>query len=97
MVGPQGSGKSTLIRSIVAVAPDRMACVDWEAAYLLSNADIRAEACAVDVVFVEALALGARHRDLRPGDSVLMVHLVPAVAADQPGPAEQVQEVRDAA
>lgn len=78
VVGPQGSGKSTLIRSIVAAAPHRVACCDWEAAQQRSNADIRADADA-DVMFVEALELEPRHHDLRPGDAVLLL----TVPADQ--------------
>lgn len=90
VVGPQGSGKSTLIQAIVTAAPHSMACVDWEAATLLTNDDIRAEGCALDVVFVEALELGARHRDLRPRDAVLTMYGAP------PEPGVQQQEVRDA-
>lgn len=93
MVGPQGSGKSTLIRAIVAAAPDRLASCDWEAAHLLSNDDIRATV-GPDVVFVEALELGARHRDLQPGDAVLQ--FAELIGTDG-APAVPAEEARDAA
>ena len=85
LVGPQGSGKSTLIQQIVAAAPDRIGWCEWEGAQLLSNADIRSTALfvGVTVVFVEALELEARHRDLAPGDAVLLMS-APRVPADEP-------------
>ena len=93
-MGPQGSGKSTLIQDIVAAAPDCIGWCEWEGAQLLTNADIRstAQAAGAKVVFVEALELQARHRDLAPGDAVLRLH-APPVPADEP----TTPEIRDAA
>lgn len=75
VVGPQGSGKSTLIQRIVAAAPDRLGACDWEGALLSGHAEIRrnAQAAGLAVVFVEALELEPRHRDLSPGDAVLLL------------------------
>jgi predicted kinase len=74
LVGPQGSGKSTLMRRIVDAAPGlALVHVDAELAMALTNRELRRAHHAASHVFVEASAMGARHADLAAGDRVLVV------------------------
>ncbi len=74
VVGPQGSGKSTLIRRMVEAAPGRaLVHLEAELALGLSNAQVRRAYPQASHVFVEADAPDARHEDLSPGDRLLQV------------------------
>ena len=73
IVGPQGSGKTSLAGLIVAGANGHAAYVDWDEALGLTNSDIRAAHADKRVVCVEALRLQARHSDLLPGDALMVV------------------------
>lgn len=73
IVGPQGSGKSSLIRRIVATAPGSLVHCEMDMALYLTNQALRTQCAYAAAVFVESEELGPRHIDLQPGDKVLVL------------------------
>lgn len=73
IVGPQGSGKSTLANLIVAGALGKGINLDSDDVRGISNDEIRLAHAGMQVVCVEAQALGPRHQDLKQGDTVMVV------------------------